>query len=103
MPIVIFFVLGVACTPLNSLLFFFMVGLLLHLECVTIGSLTHPAGDRPSHPILCVKFPANRRGKRGGAAWVNRSVQWRADWGTVAGACEFSETALLTMRETHLT
>jgi hypothetical protein len=32
-------------------LFFFMAGLLLHFECVTIGSLTHPAGDRPSHSI----------------------------------------------------
>src|SRR5882672_2442821 len=32
-------------------LFFFMAGLLLHFECVSIGSLSHPAGDRPSHSI----------------------------------------------------
>src|SRR6185369_16553821 len=24
----------------------------LHLECVCIGSLTHPTGARPSHPIF---------------------------------------------------
>jgi hypothetical protein len=23
----------------------------LHFECVSIGSLSHPAGDRPSHSI----------------------------------------------------
>ena len=28
-----------------------MAGSPLHLECVYIGSLTHPSGDRPSHPI----------------------------------------------------
>src|SRR2546421_3483575 len=34
-----------------TVLFFFMAGLLLHFECVSIGSLSHPAGDRPSHSI----------------------------------------------------
>jgi hypothetical protein len=36
---------------LCRMIFCFMAGLLLHLECVSIGSLSHPAGDRPSHPI----------------------------------------------------
>src|SRR5712691_908168 len=40
----------------SSLLCFFMVGLLLHFQCVIIGSLSHPAADRPSHPILGEKF-----------------------------------------------
>src|ERR1700687_139979 len=34
-----------------TVLFFFMAGLLLHFECVSIGSLSHPAGSRPSHSI----------------------------------------------------
>src|SRR4051812_39926282 len=28
-----------------------MAGLLLHFECVSIGSLSHPAGGWPSHSI----------------------------------------------------
>src|SRR5260370_23452267 len=28
-----------------------MAGLLLHFECVFLGSLSHPAGARPSHTI----------------------------------------------------
>src|SRR5712664_1066568 len=28
-----------------------MAGLLLHFECVLLGSLQHPAGGRPSHSI----------------------------------------------------
>src|ERR1035438_7549954 len=36
----------------RQVLFFFMAGSpFLHLECVSIGSLSHPAGDRPSHSI----------------------------------------------------
>jgi hypothetical protein len=38
------------------LLFFFMAGLLLHFECASIGSLSHPAGDRPSHSISEKRF-----------------------------------------------
>src|SRR5205807_5184610 len=35
----------------SGMLFFFMVGSFLHFECAHIGSLSHPAGSRPSHPI----------------------------------------------------
>jgi hypothetical protein len=35
----------------DLILFFFMAGLLLHFECVSIGTLTHPAGGQPSHSI----------------------------------------------------
>src|SRR6266481_3954899 len=52
MPIVI---ASALCFPSRTLcrrmLFFFMAGLLLHFECVSIGSLSHPAGGRPSHTI----------------------------------------------------
>jgi hypothetical protein len=34
-----------------TILFFFMAGFLLHFECLSIGSISHPAGGRPSHPI----------------------------------------------------
>src|SRR5271168_5321262 len=39
------------CGLCRAVIFFFMAGLLLHLECVSIGSVSHPAGGRPSHPI----------------------------------------------------
>jgi len=44
-------VAGVGFRLSLRVLFCFMAGSPLHLECVYIGSLTHPAGSRPSHPI----------------------------------------------------
>src|ERR1035437_7745811 len=65
----------VNCPVASILICFFMVGLLCTSSASITGSLSHPAGGRPSHPIL----PASgsvRAYVFGGYGWLQRSLDF---------------------------
>src|SRR5260370_5218102 len=75
MPIVSFCSLKISFPNTCIVLIFFIAGLLFcALSTSFIGSVSHPAGDRPSHPIWLVGLPdewfkgMRSRFRRGGGA-----------------------------------
>src|SRR5712671_6503991 len=99
MPIVI---ASALCFPSRTLcrrmLFFFMAGLLLHFECVSIGSLSHPAGGRPSHTISESALPSRDQRERSHTKSSSRGSRRRRQFRLGPGQSEYVWESASTVR-----